>query len=237
MWFRKERDLYKTLLRNFIKKEHLDHIASLKNIDPKNPRLFVNLNQIYCGVKVILLLSSGIVPVEVHNFRLRSLDFYIELTNQIGKRFDMDDLVLNYIAIFDPKIAVSGDIGSIVPDSLKFFPNLVKTEALEELNTEWRLLADISELKNHVEKPFLEFWNMVFKYKNELNEPIFPNLEILVKGIISLPHSSAAAERVFSQLFLLKTKTRNRLDVDTCSSILHTKELVSKESWLHLGTF
>ncbi|KAJ8917916.1 hypothetical protein NQ315_002609 [Exocentrus adspersus] len=44
----------------------------------------------------------------------------------------------------------------------------------------------------------------------------------------SLPHSSATAERVFSQLNLMKTKVRNSLLVDTCDGILHSKDLLDK---------
>ena len=35
------------------------------------------------------------------------------------------------------------------------------------------------------------------KRKNVLNEPMFPNLRKVVHIVLALPHSSAAAERVF----------------------------------------
>jgi hypothetical protein len=41
-----------------------------------------------------------------------------------------------------------------------------------------------------------------------------------------LPHSFAAAERVFSHLNLINTKIRNRLLTETCHSLLHAKELL-----------
>lgn len=126
---------------------------------------------------------------------------------------------------YDQKIALSGEIGGIVINTKKLFPNLVTD--MEKLNTEWRLLADIESLNQTANYSFQDFWNNIFNMKNDMDQFMFPHLSVLVKGILSLPHSSAAAERVFSQLFLLKTKIRNRLDVDTCSSIIHTKELVN----------
>lgn len=60
---------------------------------------------------------------------------------------------------------------------------------------------------------------------NAVNEMMFPTLSKFVMSILALPHSSAAAERVFSQLNLIKTKTRNRLEVQTCDAILHAKEI------------
>jgi hypothetical protein len=48
----------------------------------------------------------------------------------------------------------------------------------------------------------------------------------VVSRILALPHSSAAAERLFSQMKLIKVPTRNKLAVRTVCSILHTKELL-----------
>jgi hypothetical protein len=50
---------------------------------------------------------------------------------------------------------------------------------------------------------------------------MFFNLSIIVKTILCMyPHSSASAGRGFSQHSLNKTKLRNRLDLETCSSLL-----------------
>nr|XP_023013328.1 uncharacterized protein LOC111503289 [Leptinotarsa decemlineata] len=220
------RDLYRTLLRNFIKKEHIDK-TPIQNINPSNPRSIIELEKMYLGAQVELMINDFEVN-DVRDFKLRCLDFYIELCTQIKNRFDFENPVLNYVSIFDPKTAVSGEIGNIVKDTTTLFPNLVRD--IEQLNSEWRLLGDIDQFKQCNLTSFEEFWNHIFNAKNDLNGPLFPQLCLLVKGIISLPHSSAAAERVFSQLFLLKTKTRNRLDVDTCCSILHCKELMNNET-------
>jgi hypothetical protein len=44
--------------------------------------------------------------------------------------------------------------------------------------------------------------------------------------VTCLPHSSASAEKIFSQLNLIKTKTRNRLLIQTCASLLHAKDIL-----------
>lgn len=59
---------------------------------------------------------------------------------------------------------------------------------------------------------------------------MFPHLTNLIKGIMCLPHSSAAAERQFSQYILIMTKTRNRLLIDTSDSILHSKNSLREEN-------
>ena len=41
--------------------------------------------------------------------------------------------------------------------------------------------------------------------------------------LMSLPHSSACVERIFSQVNLMKTKTRNSLNTETLIGMLHAK--------------
>lgn len=48
---------------------------------------------------------------------------------------------------------------------------------------------------------------------------MFPNLKSLVEIVLSLPHSNAEAERIFSILTDVKNKKRNQLSHDTISSI------------------
>lgn len=67
---------------------------------------------------------------------------------------------------------------------------------------------------------------MFVKHKNEMNEIMFPNLKRVVQRVLALSHSSAAAERIFSSLSLIKVKTRTRLLIKTVCAILHTNELI-----------
>lgn len=115
-------------------------------------------------------------------------------------------------------------MNSIAANSVRYFPQLVTD--IEKLDSEWRLLADCQEVENLKDLEFEEFWGRVFKMKNSMDDLMFSNLSYLVKGIMCLPHSSATAERQFSQYNLLKTKVRNRLNIDTCDSILHAKDLL-----------
>ena len=51
-----------------------------------------------------------------------------------------------------------------------------------------------------------------------LNQPAF------MIGLLVLPHSNADNERIFSQINLIKSKTRNKLHTQTVSSLLTTKD-------------
>lgn len=90
---------------------------------------------------------------------------------------------------------------------------------LVEADREFRTLKYAT--KDNVESNPLIFW---IKVKN-MGE--FENVVKLVEFILTLPHSSAACERVFSVVNNNKTKTRNRLDIETLNGILLSKGVLS----------
>lgn len=156
---------------------------------------------------------------------MRALEFYIELAQQIKSRFDFENPCLKFVSlVLDPHIALSGDVSSIVVEAAKYFPHLTQENNIERLNTEWRLLSDLSELKDIDTSTAESFWSKVFNLKSELDTEMFPSLKYFISGLLALPHSSAAAERIFSNVNLLKTKLRNRLEIETINDILHCKE-------------
>ncbi|CAH1107387.1 unnamed protein product [Psylliodes chrysocephalus] len=196
--------LYKTILRNYLKKGYIGN-TSLELIDPKNLRNFIILEEVYFGAYVEAASNNPQNPrqTEIHDFKLRALEFYIELCTQIKNRFSFNDPVLKFCSTFLPENALSG-ITKSISQSEVFFPTLVKD--IQALDNERRLLADCEELKTFEDLEVEQFWYKIFELKNSINELMFPNLSMLVKGLMCLPHSSAAAERQFSQYNLIKKK-------------------------------
>ncbi|CAH1379253.1 unnamed protein product [Tenebrio molitor] len=139
---------------------------------------------------------------DIDSFRIKCLDFYVELCLQIRNRFNFQDKVLEYATVFRPSVARSGDILAI-SDFKNLFPNLTDID-VDLINQEWQLLSETDLLTKDCDD-ISDFWAKVAIIKNELGNLMLPNLLIIVKYILSLPHYSAAAERVFSQLSLIKT--------------------------------
>lgn len=52
----------------------------------------------------------------------------------------------------------------------------------------------------------------------------FANLSKFVLDFISLPHSNADSERVFSQVNLIKTKSPNKMGVSTVNAVVLAKQ-------------
>lgn len=56
-----------------------------------------------------------------------------------------------------------------------------------------------------------EMWAKILEFEDFNGEKMFPHLELLIQAVLSLPHSNAEAERIFSMVTDIKTKKRNRL--------------------------
>jgi hypothetical protein len=99
------RSLYTLLLKSFKKKQH----DNLNDVIVGNSHNYLPLEQICCGAKVEALLKRGnTLKSGVKNFKIRVLDFYVELAKQIKQRFNFNDPILKFASNFDPKIVMSG---------------------------------------------------------------------------------------------------------------------------------
>ena len=79
-----------TLLESYLKSGYLKS-TPLANVNVRDPGNFLPLQEIYLGGRVTFSLQGnhGIDKHELHNFRLRCLDFYIEGASQIKKKKDL----------------------------------------------------------------------------------------------------------------------------------------------------
>jgi hypothetical protein len=59
---------------------------------------------------------------------------------------------------------------------------------------------------------------------------MFPLMVNLVTNIMTLPHSSACVERIFSMVNAIKTKKKNRLQTDNLCGLLQSKSMLKVSS-------
>lgn len=64
-----------------------------------------------------------------------------------------------------------------------------------------------------------EFWRKLSEIKNFDDTPSFHNICKLVKLAMTLPHSNAETERVFSVVNDVKTKKRNKLGSEALNAV------------------
>ena len=202
----------------------------VSKVNVNNPSNFLPLEEIYLGGKVAISLQMNhdISKDQLHYFRLRCLDFYIEGALQILRRVNILDPVLTNLNALDPQSILEKSLPSIAPLA-SHFPNLVPQENVIDLDREWRLLRNTS-LKLDNDKSAWSFWKAVKEMKKGDDSPLFPLLGKFMTSLLCLPHSSACVERVFSQINLMKTKQRNSLNTSSLIGMLHAKRIFDDSS-------
>jgi hypothetical protein len=215
---------YKLLLSYYIKPDYLKN-TDVTKLQYRNPSNFLPLENIYLGPKVAIELNNKVLSnAQQHELRKNCLSFYVEAAHQIYKRFSFNSkeaqLIKSLSFLVPSNIAKTDSIGSVAGS----FPNIVTD--INDLDREFRLLKN-SDIDFQVDD--VEFWKNVSNIKKGDGTPLFSQLSQFVSILLTLPHSSACVERIFSVINLNKTKLRNRLGVTTLSGLLHSKRLISED--------
>lgn len=225
--------VYKTILECFIRRDLILNCA-IEKIDYKNPHNFLKLEDIYVGAENSAFLSrpdNGITKEQEVFFRTRCLHFLIESIDQINIRFDFANDVLLKLELINPENVKKGSSASIIPLAMHF-PNLLTEKDYQKLDSEWRLLRN-TEIQNFSDNGE-EFWVSVLKEKYNDGTSMFGTVSKFAIQLLSLPHSSANVERLFSQINLIKTNSRNLISSASLSGLLHTKEYLNGKSCYNL---
>jgi len=226
--FNKMEKTYRSILSCYIKPEYLKN-QIVEKIQYRNPEHFLLIEKVNLGARCNAILSNinfNMPAAQLFVFRTTCLNFYIELASQIYLRFPFQSeycQFLKNISFLNPKKIV--DILSISPAAV----HLEKMLSLDIncVDREWLALKGNTDLD--FSKPPLEFWNQVKKIELGNGEEAYPSISKIVSYIFCLPHSSATVERIFSAVNLNKNKIRNRLNLDTLSGILRTKNLLARQ--------
>lgn len=217
--------LLKIIMSNFLKNEILK--CELNLIDYKNKINFLETKNIYLGTFANNLIEkSNLNNNEILNITNNCINFYIELCDQILKRFDFSDKFKSLTTI-NPSFIMNNNIDSLF-QILKEFPNLINEEDVQTIDSEFRelKLIDLKNIINQSDLTLLSFWKQISEIKSVNCNYLFPKLSSFIQKILVLPHSSANVERIFSHVNLNKTKQRNRLEPDTLEGILYTKDFL-----------
>lgn len=190
-------------------------------IDFQDEKKRVPINQVYIGMNATETLSN---PPACHDkegikiFKHNCLSFLMELTFQIRSRFTTYSLA--FLDFINPENALNRHPNSLI-NVFKAMPYLGEICCKEMADMEWRQVALEGKFRD-VKEP-VEFWQKQFQQVSINDEKKYPNLCKVVGTALSLPHSNASVERIFSQLRRIKTDMRNSLKEESLVGLLHTK--------------
>ncbi|KAJ8893441.1 hypothetical protein PR048_006039 [Dryococelus australis] len=163
------------LLDCFISEHHLNSTA-IENVQFRNPKYFLQLENMYLGAKVNALLAKGI-------------------DNQIYKRFAFEITVLKELEVLDLKCVLKKKLPSIAYLASKF-PAIVTEDRLQSLDMEWPTIRNHKfDLNENVSAEEFRFY--VKKLNAGDGSPMFSHLISFAEALLFLPQSSANVERIF----------------------------------------
>lgn len=210
------RSFLKTVLSNFVKSTVIK-TSPLHELSLNDAEILLDVESVYVGPDAEVTLSS-MTNVEIVAFKTCCRKYYVELCQQVMSRVDLTDPVLRAIENINPK-----NLDRRLLRCISCSQTWLQVERRSNLWT-WSVLQ-----QEHVsqELEINAFWGHIFELKNVLQEPVYPDLKAFIGAILSLPHSSACAERIFSRVAIIKTKLRNQLEVPTVNSCMAATGMIS----------
>lgn len=216
--------LLKILCSNYLQLSYIKghDIFSLNHRDQLH---FVQQNHIYLGVQATQSLHSlkDAGDEAVKKFYESISRFYVELVDQIKERFRFEDPIYNILKIVDPSVVQNYEIKSLEQVTTRFPALKDVITNVQTLDNEWKDLA-LVDFTNINTTEADQFWKQIFNLKSAAGMERFPNVKQVISLLLVLPFSNASVERVFSDLFNIKTDKRNLLSTNTLRSILASKD-------------
>ena len=165
--------------------------------------------------------------------------FQLNYVPKFRNRIDLDkNSLLAKLSILDQICAqdLRRSPGSINDIAVRF-PSVIKEEQLDELEDEWQAFRQADKIDRY-ERTILQYWFDLGNATNMFNSLCFPRLSRLFFHLTILHHSSASVERVFLHGNCIKTKSTNRLTVESVRSRPLAKQAVIKygntcSKWSH----
>ena len=227
-------NLYQELLLCYMKREYITGKTKLFEINPEDAKQYLPLNQIYLGAEIHCLLQRTEYvqdPNMIKNFMSNCRNFLVVSCQQIKKRLPLASKNIEMCKIFKVKNFLNTNSRTSFPtlsDFIAEFPRL-NILNIQDIDDEWRNVdrIDIPEnIKGMTNAEF--FFISISKLKDNLEHFCFSNISNLALKVLSLPTSNVEVERLFSKVNLCKTKSRNKMNVETLTSLIITSELVGE---------
>lgn len=205
--------LFKQVTSHFLQPEYLNDFK----INYKNPRHFLELNKIDLGLDCNNFILD--LPEQIQcSIRKSCLEFMITAATEMQLRFPLTNTFFDALKFLNPQIALNISRPSNLTSLKDVWTKFISIDGIDgnKIDREWKNIAiNFSEDKTQTDL-FLnlrveEFWRQLGKIKTFNDELEYSNITLLARLCMTLPHSNAETERVFSVVSSVKTKNRNKM--------------------------
>ncbi|OAF63831.1 hypothetical protein A3Q56_08463 [Intoshia linei] len=207
---------YESLKIRVIKHSNLDTI----NFD--YPSIYLDLPLIDIGYSTRQYLST-FPQIILDTILIVMKQFLIKCIKETSNRISQPVDALNMIKNFSPAniLNVNSDF-TLLP--LSFVDDISMIDTIQE---KWRIMrvTDLITYFNN-EIPIIDgcrFLAGIYEYRNSCGNQIFKNLAKFALKAYSLHISNTCLERIFFRLAHIKSKCRNRMNIDMLSSLIRIK--------------
>lgn len=211
--------LFNDLCLNFIKTDYLRNIYRISITDPNHLKA---TEDVTVGAECELLLQS--LPKHIQlSVKNDCLQFYLTAAQEMKSRLPLNDKLFDEFQLLDPKFLFSSRAENVkIPLLIEKFNGWDKIDIREAENELVKLYTtfSIDEIVRFKGTKITSFWREMRDKANFAGDKLFPNATKLAELVLSLPHSNADAERIFSMMKDVKTDKRNRLDDANLNGIL-----------------
>ena len=153
----------------------------------------------------------------------RCCNYLEELLSEMRKRLPENVKKLQSLASLSPSVV----LGPQKPQFCELPFLLFCTTNVSALELQWSKLHLLS-WKNTSDAQTEQFWSEVLFYTDAAGDCPLEDIAKFALTVLSLPFSNAAVERSFSQMALIKTKLRNRMQQPLLEAILHVRAYMSR---------
>lgn len=146
--------------------------------------------------------------------RERCIHFIISLIEQLKTRFPNNINILEKVSLLSVDHTLKKNKEKLT-GLLQYFGK--SDDLISKIETQYENISYI-KLNNYTNTK--EFWCEVKNFKDSAGENPFFHLADFATQVLTLPHSNAEVERLFSQMNIIKNKLRNKMQVPMLSAIL-----------------
>lgn len=164
---------------------------------------------------------------EKKTIKKRCVDFIIKLIHELQQRLPENMKVLKNSMCMSVSVILKEN--RIIQNLINLVEGLGEAEKMDNIIQEWTTIK-LQKWENTTDTEL--FWAEVGESKDAAGGCPYKNLFEIATKVMSLPHSNADIERVFSTMNVVKTKLRNSLNIDTINAILHVRFSVQKVDML-----
>lgn len=170
----------------------------------------------YAFEKHIKKLKESKLCTDLQEKKLREecIEFIVNLIESLRRRLPANIAVLRNIKY----ISVAKALRVVKPDLIGIMKEIHLDEAtMTSISMQWKNLTLVTWYEK---KSTMKFWAEVKAYRDAAGKNPCGELADLAIHLLVLPFSNAEVERVFSQMNLVKTKLRNRMQAKILNAIL-----------------